>query len=60
MQAHESVKKACTLALQQQKHLKEVVQEMHPQIESIEDLFKPDNAIGNSVVWTENILKKYS
>ncbi|RAJ15898.1 3-carboxy-cis,cis-muconate cycloisomerase [Arenibacter echinorum] len=60
MQAHESVKKACTLALQQQKHLKEVVQEMHPQIESIEDLFKPENAIGNSVVWTENILKKYS
>lgn len=60
MQAHESVKKACTLALQQQKHLKEVVQEMHPQIESIEDLFKPDNAIGNSMVWTENILKKYS
>lgn len=60
MQAHESVKKACTAAIQKQKHLKEVVLEMHPKIENIEELFKPENAIGNSVAWVETILKKYS
>ncbi|MBM1107324.1 3-carboxy-cis,cis-muconate cycloisomerase [Aurantibacter crassamenti] len=60
MQAHESVKKACTIAIQKQKHLKDVVLEMHSQIENIEELFKPENAIGNSVSWVETILKKYS
>lgn len=60
MQAHESVKKACTTAIQKQKHLKEVVLEMHPKIENIEELFKPENAIGNSVSWVETLLKKYS
>jgi 3-carboxy-cis,cis-muconate cycloisomerase len=60
MQAHESVKKACMYAIQRQKHLKEVVQEMHPQLEHIDDLFKPENAIGNSVEWVENVLKKYT
>jgi 3-carboxy-cis,cis-muconate cycloisomerase len=47
-------------AIQQQKHLKEVVQEMHPHLEHIDDLFKPENAIGNSVEWVENVLKKYT
>ena len=60
MQAHEAVKKACNLAIQQQRHLKELVQEMHPQLEQLEELFKPENAIGNSVVWVENVLKKYA
>ena len=60
MQAHESVKKACALAIQQQRHLKEVVLEMHPQIINIDALFEPISAIGNSLVWVENILKKYS
>ena len=60
MQAHESVKKACVTAIQQQKHLKEVVREMHPKLEHIDELFKPENAIGNSVTWVENVLKKHS
>jgi 3-carboxy-cis,cis-muconate cycloisomerase len=60
MQAHESVKKACFTAIQKQKHLKEIVLEMYPHIENIEELFKPENAIGNSVSWVEKILKKYS
>lgn len=60
MPAHEAVQKACILAQQKQKHLKEVVREMYPQLENIDELFNPENAIGNSVVWVENLLKKYS
>ncbi|MBC3846303.1 3-carboxy-cis,cis-muconate cycloisomerase [Winogradskyella echinorum] len=60
MQAHESVKKACATAIQKHKHLKDVVLEMYPKIENIEELFKPENAIGNSVSWVETLLKKYS
>ncbi|MEN8746721.1 MAG: 3-carboxy-cis,cis-muconate cycloisomerase [Wenyingzhuangia sp.] len=60
LHAHESVKKACSLAIQQQKKLKDVVMEMHPQIENIGYLFDPENAIGNSVVWVESVVKKYS
>ncbi|MDB2701483.1 3-carboxy-cis,cis-muconate cycloisomerase [Flavobacteriaceae bacterium] len=60
MPAHEAVQKACVLAQQKQKHLKEVVREMYPQLENIDELFNPENAIGNSVVWVENLLKKYS
>jgi len=46
--------------MQQQKHLKEVVQEMHPQLENLDALFLPKNAIGNSVEWVEKVLKKYT
>lgn len=60
MQAHESVKKACTIAMQQQKHLKEVVLEMHPLLKNNNELFEPKNAIGNSVAWVEHVLKSYS
>ena len=60
MQAHESVKKACAAAIQQKKHLKEIVLEMHPQLENIDALFQPKNAVGNSIAWVENILKTYS
>ncbi len=60
MQAHEAVKKACAVAIQQKKHLKEVVLEMHPKLENIDELFQPKNAIGNSIVWVENLLKTYS
>ncbi|MBQ4913261.1 3-carboxy-cis,cis-muconate cycloisomerase [Maribacter sp. MMG018] len=60
MQAHESVKKACKIATQQRRHLKEVVLEMHPQIENIDKLFQPKNAIGNSIIWVKNLLKAYS
>tara|TARA_R110002153_G_scaffold134290_1_gene283566 strand:+ start:8587 stop:9897 length:1311 start_codon:yes stop_codon:yes gene_type:complete len=60
MQAHESIKKACNVAIQQKRHLKEVVLEMHPQIKNIDKLFQPKNAIGNSIVWVKNLLKTYS
>lgn len=59
MQAHEAVKKACSKAIQQQKHLKEVVEVMYPHLEQLNELFKPENAIGNSVEWVENVLHKY-
>ena len=60
MPAHEAVKKACMLAQQRQKHLKEVVRELHPQLENIDELFKPENAIGNSIEWVEKIINNYS
>lgn len=60
MQAHESIKKACNVAIQQKRHLKEVVLEMHPQIKNIDKLFQPKNAIGNSIVWVKSLLKTYS
>ena len=43
-----------------QKHLKEVVRELHPQLENIDELFKPENAIGNSIEWVEKIINNYS
>jgi 3-carboxy-cis,cis-muconate cycloisomerase len=60
MQAHESVKKACSLAILQQKHLKQVIAELHPQLENLDGLFQPQQAIGQSVVWVENVLKTYT
>jgi 3-carboxy-cis,cis-muconate cycloisomerase len=60
MQAHESVKKACSLAILQQKHLKQVIAELHPQLENLDDLFQPQQAIGQSVAWVENVLKSYT
>lgn len=60
MQAHESVKKACSLAILQQKHLKQVIAELHPQLENLDDLFQPQQAIGQSIVWVENVLKSYT
>jgi len=60
MQAHESVKKACAISIRQRKHLKDVVLEMHPNFENIDELFKPENAIGNSIAWVEEVIKTYS
>lgn len=60
MQAHEAVKKACKIALAEKRHLKEVVQEAFPDIADLEALFQPENGIGHSVEWVENVLKNYS
>ena len=60
MQAHEAVKKACKSALAEKRHIKEVVQEAFPDISDLEALFQPENAIGHSVEWVENVLKNYS
>ncbi|PKQ44529.1 3-carboxy-cis,cis-muconate cycloisomerase [Confluentibacter flavum] len=59
MQAHEAIKKSCQLSISSGKHLKEIISEAHPEIENIEELFKPENVIGNSIEWVEKILKSY-
>lgn len=58
--AHEIVEKACKIALSQGKHLKEVLEGMQLQIDGIDALFKPENAVGNAVEWTEKIIQKYT
>lgn len=58
IQAHELVEKACKSAISKNKHLKEVLIENQTEIENLEELFKPENSIGNSVEIVESILKK--
>ncbi len=55
--AHELVEKACKLAISQQKHLKEILEEMNLDLPNLEDLFKPENSIGNSLEIIDEILK---
>ena len=55
--AHELVEKACKLAISQQKHLKEILGEMNLDIENLDELFKPENSIGNSLEIIDEILK---
>lgn len=57
--AHELVEKACKLAISQQKHLKDVLQEMNTDLPNIDELFKPENSIGNSLGIIDKILKKH-
>lgn len=59
LQAHESVKKACATAISSKRHLKDVMIELHPDLKNDTDLFQPENAIGNSIAWVENVLKAY-
>ena len=60
IQAHELVEKACKSAISKNKHLKEVLIENQTEIENLEELFNPENSIGNSVEIVDSILKKYS
>ncbi|MFI1744168.1 3-carboxy-cis,cis-muconate cycloisomerase [Thalassobellus sediminis] len=60
MQAHEAIKKACKRSISEGKHLKQIIIETHPEINNIDTLFQPENAIGNSVKWVEKILNNYS
>lgn len=55
--AHELVEKACKSAISQQKHLKEVLEEMNIDLPNLEALFKPENSIGNSLEMIDEILK---
>jgi 3-carboxy-cis,cis-muconate cycloisomerase len=55
-QAHEFVEKACKLAIQQGKHLKIVLQEMNNEWDNLDELFNPENSIGNSLEIIESIL----
>ena len=58
IQAHELVEKACKSAISKNKHLKEVLIENNVELENLEELFKPENSIGNSVEIVDSILKK--
>lgn len=55
--AHELVEKACKSAISQQKHLKEVLEEMNIDLPNLEALFKPENSIGNSLEMIDEIIK---
>lgn len=56
--AHELVEKACKSAISQQKHLKEVLEEMNIDLPNLEALFKPEYSIGNSLEMIDEILEK--
>lgn len=55
--AHELVEKACKSAISQQKHLKEVLEKMNVDLPNLEELFKAENSIGNSLEIIDEILK---
>jgi 3-carboxy-cis,cis-muconate cycloisomerase len=63
--AHEWVEKACKTALSEQKHLKTVLLEASEAMTSgwtpdgLDELFKPENAVGLSFEIVDDILKKY-
>lgn len=58
IQAHELVEKACKTAVSKNKHLKEILIENNVEIDNLDELFNPENSIGNSVEIVESILKK--
>lgn len=60
MQAHEAIKKACKLSISTGKHLKQIIIETHTEIDNIDELFQPENAIGNSIKWVKKIIYRYS
>jgi 3-carboxy-cis,cis-muconate cycloisomerase len=47
--AHELVEKACKLAISKEKHLKEILLELKIDVPNLDELFKPENSIGNSL-----------
>jgi 3-carboxy-cis,cis-muconate cycloisomerase len=54
--AHHIIEKACKTAIFEQKHLKTVLQEMKIDLENLDELFKPENSIGNSLEIIDEIL----
>jgi 3-carboxy-cis,cis-muconate cycloisomerase len=54
--AHEIIEKACKSAISEGKHLKIVLQDLA--IDNLNDLFKPENSIGNSLQIIDEILNK--
>ena len=54
--AHEIVAKACKSAIAEGKHLKVILQDL--QIVHLDNLFNPENSIGNSLQIIDEILKK--
>lgn len=57
--AYETVEQACKIAIQENRHLKEVLSEMNPGILEMDVLFEPKNAIGLSLELIEQVVKKY-
>jgi 3-carboxy-cis,cis-muconate cycloisomerase len=57
IQAHELIEKACKLAIQQGKHLQEILQEMNIGLIDLDEFFKPENSIGNSLEIVDSILE---
>jgi len=60
MQAHELVEKACKTAIQQQKHLKEVLIEWALELPDLDALFNPENSIGFSLELIDEVLAQTS
>ncbi|MFN4145316.1 MAG: lyase family protein [Runella sp.] len=58
-QAHELVEKACKIAISEKKHLKEVLKELEIELPSLDNLFKPDNAIGRCNEIIDEILHSF-
>lgn len=58
-EAHEWIEKACKKAVEEQKHLKEVVLEMNIDVIDLDSLFDPKNAIGLSLELIDQVVKKY-
>jgi 3-carboxy-cis,cis-muconate cycloisomerase len=54
--AHEIIEKACKSATLEGKHLKIILQDLA--IDGLDDLFKPENSIGNSLQIIDEILNK--
>jgi 3-carboxy-cis,cis-muconate cycloisomerase len=59
IQAHEYVEKACKSAISKGVHLKEILQENKEDLENLDELFDPENSIGNSKEIVQAILKNY-
>ncbi|MFV8375838.1 3-carboxy-cis,cis-muconate cycloisomerase [Flavobacterium sp. LB1P71] len=57
--AHEWIENACKKAIQEKKHLKEVVLEMNIEIADLDSLFDPKKSIGLSLELIDQVVKKY-
>jgi 3-carboxy-cis,cis-muconate cycloisomerase len=60
IQAYELVEKACKTAISKNRHLKEILIENSTEIENLDELFNPENSIGNSVEIVDAILLSQS
>ncbi|TRX21364.1 3-carboxy-cis,cis-muconate cycloisomerase [Flavobacterium franklandianum] len=58
-EAHEWIENACKQAIDEKKHLKEVVLEMNLELDDLDALFNPENAIGLSLELIDQVVKKY-
>ncbi len=57
--AHEWVRDACQLTIAKKRHLKEIVRESEHQLENLDELFNPQNSLGDSLEIADHILKSY-